>query len=79
VQRSTITVHVGKAGVFSVAGHEHWVNAPIAAGVLNLRRLRFLLNAASCSPMPACAGLFSRKANLIVHRCIFGEGQGLAC
>ena len=35
VQRSTITVHVGTAGVFSVAGHEHWVNAPISAGVLN--------------------------------------------
>jgi polyisoprenoid-binding protein YceI len=35
VQRSTITIHVGKAGVFSVAGHEHWVNAPISGGVLN--------------------------------------------
>jgi polyisoprenoid-binding protein YceI len=35
VQRSTITVHVGKAGVFSVGGHEHWVNAPISAGALN--------------------------------------------
>jgi polyisoprenoid-binding protein YceI len=35
VQRSTITVHVGKAGLFSAAGHEHWVNAPISAGVLN--------------------------------------------
>jgi polyisoprenoid-binding protein YceI len=35
VQNSTITVHVGKSGVFSAAGHEHWVNAPIASGVLN--------------------------------------------
>jgi hypothetical protein len=35
VQRSAITIHVGKAGVFSVAGHEHWVNAPISGGVLN--------------------------------------------
>jgi len=35
VQRSTITVHVGKAGVFSVAGHEHTVDAPIEAGTLN--------------------------------------------
>lgn len=33
--RSTITIHVGKAGLFSVAGHEHWVNAPIAEGMVN--------------------------------------------
>jgi hypothetical protein len=33
-QRSTITIHVGKAGIFSVAGHEHWVNAPISSGVI---------------------------------------------
>ena len=35
VQRSTIAIHVGKAGLFSAAGHEHWVNAPIAEGILN--------------------------------------------
>jgi polyisoprenoid-binding protein YceI len=35
IHRSTITIHVGKAGLFSVAGHEHWVNAPISSGVLN--------------------------------------------
>jgi polyisoprenoid-binding protein YceI len=35
VERSTITVHVGKAGVFSIAGHEHWVSALISQGVLN--------------------------------------------
>lgn len=35
VSRSTITIHVGKAGLFSVAGHEHWVNAPIASGSLD--------------------------------------------
>ena len=34
-QHSTITVHVGKGGVFSAAGHEHWVNAPIASGSFN--------------------------------------------
>ena len=32
VQRSTITIHVGKAGLFSAAGHEHWVSAPIFSG-----------------------------------------------
>src|SRR5260370_20019160 len=35
VQRSSITIHVGKTGIFSGAGHEHWVNAPIASGSLN--------------------------------------------
>jgi hypothetical protein len=28
-QRSTITIHVGKAGLFSMAAHEHWVSAPL--------------------------------------------------
>ena len=32
--RSTITIHVGKAGLLSAAGHEHWVNAPIASGTI---------------------------------------------
>jgi polyisoprenoid-binding protein YceI len=35
VQRSTITIHVGKAGLLSVAGHEHWVEAPISSGIIN--------------------------------------------
>ena len=35
VQQSTITVHVGKTGIFSVAGHEHTVDAPIESGSLN--------------------------------------------
>ena len=34
LQRSTITIHVGKAGILSVAGHEHWISAPIASGTL---------------------------------------------
>jgi polyisoprenoid-binding protein YceI len=34
-QRSTITIHVGKAGLLSAASHEHWVNAPIASGVID--------------------------------------------
>src|SRR5690349_12392309 len=32
VQRSTIAIHVGKAGLFSAAGHDHWINAPLSAG-----------------------------------------------
>jgi hypothetical protein len=29
------TSRLGKADVFSVAGHDHWVDAPISAGVVN--------------------------------------------
>jgi len=35
VKRSTIRIHVGKAGAFSAAGHEHWVAAPITSGSLD--------------------------------------------
>jgi polyisoprenoid-binding protein YceI len=31
-QKSTLTIHVGKAGVFSGLGHEHEVRAPIHSG-----------------------------------------------
>ena len=31
-KRSSITIHVGKAGLFAAAAHEHWINAPIAGG-----------------------------------------------
>jgi polyisoprenoid-binding protein YceI len=34
-QRSTITIHVGKAGLFSAAAHEHTVDAPIASGTIS--------------------------------------------
>lgn len=31
-QRSLLTIHVGKGGLFSAAGHEHWVRAPFSEG-----------------------------------------------
>jgi polyisoprenoid-binding protein YceI len=34
-EHSTLRIHVGKAGLFSAAGHEHWVTAPLASGGLN--------------------------------------------
>jgi hypothetical protein len=34
-QRSILVIHVGKAGLFSAAAHEHWVNAPIANGIVD--------------------------------------------
>ncbi len=34
-QKSTLTIHVGKTGVFSALGHEHEVRAPIHSGVVD--------------------------------------------
>lgn len=34
-EHSSITIHVGKSGLFSVAGHDHEVVAPIAEGALD--------------------------------------------
>ena len=35
-QKSTLTVHVGKTGVFSGFGHEHEVRAPILSGTADI-------------------------------------------
>lgn len=35
VAHSTLRIHVGKSGLFSAAGHDHWVTAPLAEGSLN--------------------------------------------
>jgi polyisoprenoid-binding protein YceI len=35
VQRSSITIRVGKSGAFSAAGHNHTVTAPITSGTFN--------------------------------------------
>jgi polyisoprenoid-binding protein YceI len=34
VQRSSITIHVGKAGLLSAAGHDHTISAPISSGTI---------------------------------------------
>src|SRR5271155_5069963 len=34
VQRSTITIHVGKTGMLSAAGHDHTISAPISSGTI---------------------------------------------
>lgn len=36
---STITLHVGKTGIFSVAGHDHEIVAPVSEGEIALDRL----------------------------------------
>ena len=54
-QRSTITVHVGKAGLFSMAAHEHWISAPIASGVIDetgAARVEFKVLSASMMVKP---------------------------
>lgn len=35
IEHSTLKIHVGKAGLFSVAGHDHWVTARFAEGSFN--------------------------------------------
>lgn len=32
--RSTITIHVGKSGLFSAAAHDHTISAPVASGTI---------------------------------------------
>src|SRR5579863_4789133 len=53
-QRSTMTIHVGKAGLFSAAAHEHWVNAPIASGTIDETgsRVEFKVLSASMAVRP---------------------------
>jgi polyisoprenoid-binding protein YceI len=34
VQRSTVTIHAGRAGLLSAAGHDHFISAPIASGTM---------------------------------------------
>jgi polyisoprenoid-binding protein YceI len=55
LERSTITIHVGKAGLLSAAGHEHWVNAPISSGAVNdsnAPRVEFIVETAKMRVKP---------------------------
>jgi polyisoprenoid-binding protein YceI len=55
VQRSTITVQVGKSGFLSVAGHDHTVDAPISTGTLDdseKSRIEFRVQAAKLQVQP---------------------------
>jgi len=55
VQRSTITIHVLKAGLLSALGHEHWVSAPIASGTYDdgaAPRVEFKVEAAKMQVKP---------------------------
>ena len=55
VQRSTITIHVGKAGLLSVAGHEHTISAPISSGAIRespTSHVEFAVDTAKMAVMP---------------------------
>jgi polyisoprenoid-binding protein YceI len=54
-QRSSITIHVGKAGLLSAAGHDHSIAAPISSGVLQeapVQRVQFTVETAKMSVKP---------------------------
>lgn len=55
VQRSTINIHVGKAGLFSAAGHDHTILAPIASGTIRespAPSVTFTIDTAKMTVMP---------------------------
>jgi polyisoprenoid-binding protein YceI len=53
-QRSSLTIHVGKAGLFSAAAHEHWVTAPFSSGTINdaAPSVRFVVEARALAVKP---------------------------
>lgn len=55
-QCSSITIHVGKTGVFAAAGHAHWIDAPIAEGTVEsagaMPSVRFTVDAGKLSVRP---------------------------
>ncbi len=55
VQKSSMTVHVFKAGLLSVLAHDHWIAAPITAGTYNETgeaRIAFQVDAAKMTVKP---------------------------
>jgi len=55
LQRSTITIHVGKAGLLSVAGHDHTISAPISSGAIREStppHVEFTIETAKMTVMP---------------------------
>jgi polyisoprenoid-binding protein YceI len=56
VQRSFLIIHAGRAGLFSAAGHEHWISAPIFSGAVDetgaTPSVRFVVKAARLAVKP---------------------------
>ena len=54
-EHSTLTIHVGKSGLLSAAGHEHTVTAPIAEGTIDdgpTAKVSFRVEAARLTVLP---------------------------
>lgn len=51
IRMRTITIHVGKAGLFSSAGHDHWVSAPITSGEISDAGARYVIVAVDAHPL----------------------------
>jgi polyisoprenoid-binding protein YceI len=54
-EHSTLTIHVGKSGLLSAAGHEHTVTAPIAEGIIDIgstAKVSFRVEAARLMVLP---------------------------
>jgi polyisoprenoid-binding protein YceI len=70
VQRSTITIHVGKAGLLSAAAHEHWVNAPVSSGTVRESpdpHVEFLVQTAKMTVKPDTAIDAKTQATIQQH------------
>src|ERR1700689_3473931 len=55
VQRSTITIHAGRAGLLSAAGHDHTIAAPISSGTIRETadpHVEFTVETAKMTVMP---------------------------
>jgi len=54
VSRSTITIHAGKSGLLAAAGHDHWIDAPIASGSIDesAPRVDFMVETAKMKVKP---------------------------
>jgi polyisoprenoid-binding protein YceI len=54
-QRSTITIHVGKAGLLSAAAHDHTIDAPISSGTIlesGIQHIEFRVETAKMTVKP---------------------------
>jgi len=62
-QKSVLTVHVYKAGVFSAFGHDHEIAAPIAHGTVNIvtREVELYINTAALEVRDASISDKDRK------------------
>ncbi len=55
IQRSKITIHVGKSGLLSAAAHNHTIDAPIASGTIRESappHVEFMVEAAKMTVQP---------------------------